>query len=175
MNSKFKVNIPNILTILRIIIIPFFFAVILRKMYITAVILFTIGGVSDFFDGYLARRYNIVSEFGKVADPLADKLMQFAGLLSLTINGVIEPVIIIIIGIKEFLMGVGTLVLFKRRHIVNGANWYGKITTFLIYLAVILLLLDIEFGRYILYVSVATTIFSFVMYGILAKKAISET
>ena len=160
---------------LRIFLIPFFFVSILNEKYLPAAILFIIGWISDILDGYYARRLNIVSEFGKIADPLADKLMQFAGLLSLTINGVIEPLIIIIIGAKEFLMGVGTIFLFKHKHKVNSANWYGKVTTALIYLSVVLLLFDIKIGIYILYLSVITTIFSFIMYALLAKKAISNT
>ena len=174
-SKKLNINIPNILTIFRIIVIPFFALSILNKFYTYAIILFTVAGISDVLDGYLARKYDIVSEFGKVADPIADKLMQFTAVLTLTINGAIEPIIIIIIGIKELLMGIGTIFLFKRLHTFNAANWYGKITTFLIYTAVILILFDVGFGKYILYLSIVMTVFSFVMYGLLTKKVINKS
>lgn len=172
--KKIDINIPNALTILRIIIVPFFAAAILNKLYLAAVGLFTLAGISDVLDGYIARKYNMVSEFGKVADPIADKLMQFTALLTLTINGAIPLVIIIIIGIKELLMGIGTIILFKKKQMFNAANWYGKSTTILIYIAVILLLFNINAGVYVLYLSVAMTLFSFVMYGISAKRSIGK-
>jgi len=169
-----KNNIPNTLTILRVIIIPFFAAAILTGRYLLAVFLFSLAGLSDVLDGYLARKYDLVSEFGKVADPVADKLMQFTALLTLTINGLLDPLIIIIIGTKELLMGAGTFILFRKKRVINPAGWYGKVTTILIYSAVILLLLGISAGIYVLYLAVVTAIFSFIMYGILAGKAIKK-
>lgn len=172
--KRIDINIPNALTILRIIIVPFFAAAILNRLYLAAVGLFTLAGISDVLDGYIARKFSLVSEFGKVADPIADKLMQFTALLTLTINGAIPPAIIIIIGCKELLMGIGTIILFKKKQVFNAANWYGKFTTILIYIAVILLLFNISTGIYVLYLSVAMTLFSFVMYGVTAKRTIGK-
>jgi cardiolipin synthase (CMP-forming) len=174
MKDKLKLNLPNILTLLRIIIIPFFTIAILNKLYVLAIVLFSLGAISDVLDGYIARKYDLVSEFGKVADPIADKLMQFAALLSLTINGDIPVLIIVIIGTKELIMGIGTIILFKKKQTFNAANWYGKITTILIYAAVVLLLFEIDFGIYILYASIITAVYSFFMYGFLAKKKIKD-
>ena len=174
-SKRLNINIPNMLTIFRIILIPFFAVSILNEFYTYAIILFTIAGISDVLDGYLARKHNIVSEFGKVADPIADKLMQFTAILTLTINGAIEPIIIIIFSVREILMGLGTILLFKNKHTFNSANWYGKITTFLIYAAVILILFDVGFGKYVLYISILMTIYSFIMYGLQTKKVISKS
>ena len=78
-----KENIPNILTIIRFILIPFIFTSVVNNDYLAALIIFTISAITDVLDGYIARKYNYITDLGKLIDPLADKLTQVSLLLSL--------------------------------------------------------------------------------------------
>lgn len=80
-----KENIPNILTIIRFIFIPFIFTSVVNNDYLVALIIFTISAITDILDGYIARKYNYITDLGKLIDPLADKLTQVSLLLSLSI------------------------------------------------------------------------------------------
>ena len=77
-----KENIPNILTIIRFILIPFLYISVLSHHYLTALIIFTISALTDILDGYIARKYNYITDIGKLIDPLADKLTQISLLIS---------------------------------------------------------------------------------------------
>ena len=83
-------NLPNKLTLLRLILIPFFIAAFYLGFfaghYFVALGIFVVASLTDFLDGYIARKYNMITDFGKLADPVADKLMQFAMLIALTFN-----------------------------------------------------------------------------------------
>ncbi len=90
--SSFLRNIPNILTVSRIILAPIFFILFIYNYYYLALILFFFASVTDFLDGFLARKFNIISKFGKMYDPLADKILVFLGWLCF----IIKPPYIII-------------------------------------------------------------------------------
>lgn len=173
-------NVPNILTVLRFILIPVFAYFLCMEYYIVAVILFLAGGLTDVLDGYIARRYNLVTSWGKIADPLADKLMQITALVILTSWGLpwslnkIPVELLAIILAKEILMGIGAIVLYKQDNYVVSANWYGKIVTVVFYLAIIMLIFDKPFSRPILFglpfnrlfflLAVLAALFAFYMY-----------
>ena len=72
-----KENIPNILTIIRFILVPFIYTSVINKHFLTALIIFTISALTDILDGYIARKFNYITDIGKLMDPLADKLTQF--------------------------------------------------------------------------------------------------
>ena len=100
-------NIANMITILRILLIPvylYFFYSSLRNNILFAGIIFIIAGISDVLDGYIARKYNMTSRLGIVLDPIADKLMTFTILISFTTKGIIPSWILIALGIKEIAM-----------------------------------------------------------------------
>lgn len=142
-------NIPNILTALRFAIIPVFAYYLSTRHYVIAVILFLAGGLTDILDGYIARKCNLVTSWGKIADPLADKLMQITALVILSLVLNIVPVeLLLVIMAKEILMGIGALVLYKQNNFVVSANWYGKMATVIFYLAIVLLVFDEPFGRW---------------------------
>ena len=143
-------NIPNILTALRFILIPVFAYFLYTEHYVTAVILFLAGGLTDVLDGYIARRCNLVTSWGKIADPLADKLMQATAIVILTYAGKIPVELLAVIFAKEIFMGIGALVLYKQDNYVVSANWYGKMATVVFYLAIIMLIFDDTFGQWIL-------------------------
>jgi cardiolipin synthase len=169
------VNVPNILTIIRFLIIPVFGYFLCAREFITAAILFIAGGVTDVLDGYIARKYDLVSSWGKIADPVADKLMQLTALLILSVVLQIIPIeFLIIILVKETLMGIGALILYKRNNYVVSANWYGKMTTVVFYLAIIMMMFDEPFSvwsiwgipsnKFVFILAIITALFAFLMY-----------
>ena len=144
-------NIPNVLSIIRIIfIIPFIFAVI-DDDYTTAGIILIISGISDFLDGYIARKYNQITQFGKMLDPTADKLTLMAVMVCVGMKfNKIFPFMIILIT-KEILMLIAGAILLHKKLTPPSAKWYGKLSTIVFYVSVIIIIslkaiwnLDIE-------------------------------
>ena len=118
-------NIPNILTIFRILLIPVFIVFFSKGMYPSAIVVYGIAGVTDVLDGYIARKNNIITDFGKLADPLADKLMQVTAFTALTVRGWIPWPIVVVLAAKEILMVCGAFFLLKRKEVVVSADWFG--------------------------------------------------
>lgn len=138
-------HIPNILTIIRFLLIPFILLNIFTGNYILAFVFFTISGITDIADGFIARKFNLISNFGKLMDPLADKLTQIATLTSLVIVNIIPLWILIIVLLKEFIMIVGASFLYGK-DVVVYSKWYGKLATVLFYLAIVFSLVIKQFN-----------------------------
>ena len=169
-------NIPNALTIVRFILIPFIVYYILTGQYIAGFVILTISGLTDTLDGFIARKFNFITNFGKLIDPLADKSTQIAVLASLTFKGIVPLWILLIVFIKEILMVSGASFLYGKKLVVSS-RWYGKLATVLFYVAIVCSLFIeywnttvnpstplFDFDDYIYYLAIATTIFSLVMY-----------
>ena len=169
-------NIPNALTIIRFILIPFIVYFILTGQYILAFIMLTISGLTDILDGCIARKFNFITNFGKLMDPLADKATQIAVLASLTFKGTVPFWILLIVFLKEFIMVSGASFLYGKKLVVSS-RWYGKLATVLFYIAIVCSFFIeywntsinpsaplLEFDNYIYYLAVLTTIFSLIMY-----------
>ena len=165
-------HVPNALTILRFLFIPFIVLNIFMEEYILAFIFFTISGLTDIADGFIARKFNYISTFGKLMDPLADKLTQISALASLCITDIVPIWILVIVLFKEFFMISGASFLYGKDLVVYS-KWYGKLATVLFYLAIVASLLvkqfgltgiynSIDFGLYCL--ALIATIFSLIMY-----------
>lgn len=137
-------HIPNILTIVRFLLIPFILLNIFTGNYILAFIFFTLSGITDIADGCIARKFNLISNFGKLMDPLADKLTQIATLASLTIVKIIPIWILAIVLLKEFIMIVGASFLYGK-DVVVYSKWYGKLATVLFYVAIVFSLITKQF------------------------------
>lgn len=132
-------SIPNILTILRILLIPvylYFFYSNLSNSFLLAGLVFILAGISDILDGYIARKYNMTTKLGIILDPAADKLMTFTILISFISKGIIPFWILTAIGIKEVIMILGgsILYLFKGKQVLPS-NKYGKVATTSFYAA----------------------------------------
>ena len=138
-------HIPNILTIIRFLLIPIILIYIFTGNYILALIVFTISALTDIADGFIARKFNLVSNFGKLMDPLADKLTQIATLTSLVIIHIIPIWILIIVISKEFIMICGASFLYGK-DVVVYSKWYGKLSTVLLYIAIVFSLLTKQFA-----------------------------
>lgn len=131
-----NLTIPNALSLLRIIIVPFFAWAFIVGNLPVAVILLALSGLSDMFDGMIARKFNQITELGKMLDPLADKLTQGVVALCLGIRfPVICPVLIIFI-VKELCMLCCAVVLLKKKKRPCAAKWYGKVATVMFYVSV---------------------------------------
>ena len=138
-------HIPNILTIIRFLLIPIILIYIFTGNYILALIVFTISALTDIADGFIARKFNLISNFGKLMDPLADKLTQIATLTSLVIKEIIPIWILIIVISKEFIMICGASFLYGK-DVVVYSKWYGKLSTVLLYIAIVSSLLTKQFA-----------------------------
>lgn len=165
-------QIPNILTIIRFLLIPFIVISIFQGDYISGIILFTISGATDVLDGFIARKFNLISNFGKLMDPLADKLTQIAVLTSITLVHIIPVWILVIVVLKELIMVMGASFLYGK-DVVVYSKWYGKLATVLFYLAIVISLITIQlnitgflyFIDLVIYCfALISTIFSLIMY-----------
>lgn len=134
-------NIPNILTILRIVLVPIYlyiFYTIGENHLLYAGLIFILAGITDLLDGHIARKYDQVTDLGAMLDPFADKLMTFAVLISFTTTNLIPAWIIKVLGVKELAMIIGGIVLFTfKGKQVLPADKYGKIATTSFYLAIL--------------------------------------
>ena len=166
-----KKHIPNILTICRFIFIPFIFGSILQKNFLLAFIFLTISGITDVLDGFIARKYNFITNFGKLIDPLADKFTQISTLIALSWIGIIPFWFLMVVFLKEALMIAGASFLYGKNLVVSS-RWYGKLATVLFYIAIVCSFiinyfnLSLNFDNYIYYLALVATIFSLVMYYI---------
>lgn len=160
--------VPNILTVIRFIFIPSIIVSLIYDNYVLALILFTLSSLTDILDGKIARKYNAISDFGKLMDPLADKLTQLSVLLTLAVKNVIPFWIVVILVLKETVMIAGASFLYGKSLVVSS-KWYGKLTTVLIYIAVVSsCLIKIfnlpEFDIYIYVLAIIFAIFSLIKY-----------
>lgn len=133
--------IPNILTTARLILVPIFAYLILGTQNLTAAaIVLILSGITDIVDGYIARRFHMVSNFGKVYDPFVDKLMQITAVVCLALTEIIPTWIIVIVLSKEIAMIVIGGILYLKK-IVVYSNWYGKAATVIFYAIIFILIL----------------------------------
>ena len=126
--EKYKHQIPNSLTVFRIILIPVFIYFALNDCYILALIVFVVAAMTDAFDGLIARRFGYVSNFGKIVDPLADKLLVASALIIFSYWGILFWWLTAIILLREVFMTIYRELL-KKRGIFLAANRYGKMKT----------------------------------------------
>ncbi len=167
--KKIAKHIPNILTIFRFILIPFIVLNLANDKYLAAFVIFTVSGLTDILDGFIARKFNFISNFGKLIDPLADKCTQIITLATLALKNIIPMWIIIIVILKEFIMVAGASFLYGKELVVSS-KWYGKLATVLFYIAIVCSLFikefnfTFDFSLYIYYLALISTIFSLLMY-----------
>lgn len=132
-------NLPNKLTIGRVVVVPVFMAAYMLGHYYIALVLFLIASLTDFLDGYLARKNNLVSNFGKIMDPLADKVLVYSALCLMVEDHVVPGWMLVVILAREFTIA-GMRAVAAAEGIVIAAAWSGKIKTVLQMIAVPLLM-----------------------------------
>ncbi|MCD8232407.1 MAG: CDP-diacylglycerol--glycerol-3-phosphate 3-phosphatidyltransferase [Clostridiales bacterium] len=185
-------NLPNKLTMFRVILIPFFVFFLLTDIGlgkiapILALIIFIVASLTDMLDGKIARKYNLVTNFGKFMDPLADKLLVCSALICLIELDKAASWIVIIIIAREFIIS-GFRLIATEHQIVIAASMWGKFKTTFQMAAIILLILNCAWsltiggvdviyvlGQIVLYVALALTIISLVDYLMKNKGVLSE-
>ena len=176
-------NLPNKLTILRVLLIPFFVLFTLVDLvpgyskYI-AVAVFVIASLTDLLDGKIARKYNLITNFGKFMDPLADKLLVSAALICLASNGMLPAWIVIVIISREFIIS-GFRLVASDNGVVIAASYWGKWKTTFQMVMIIVLLLDFGgifdlIGQILIWVSLILTVVSLLDYLVKNKHVLSE-
>lgn len=141
-------NLPNKLTVMRMILIPFFVFFMLAPYFegygnYIAVAIFIIASLTDMLDGKIARKYNLVTDFGKFMDPLADKLLVCSALICLIQLGQLPAWMVIIIVSREFIIS-GFRLVAAEQGIVIAASYWGKFKTTFQMIAVVLMILNFE-------------------------------
>lgn len=175
-------NLPNKLTIARVIMVPFLVLFMLTDIggeanrYISLII-FVAASVTDWFDGYLARKNNLVTNFGKFMDPLADKLLVCSALICLIELDRLEAWIVIIIIAREFIIS-GFRLIAAENGVVIAANYWGKFKTVSQMIMTILLILNMGgifnmLEQIFIWLSVALTVISLVTYIMQNKNVLS--
>jgi cardiolipin synthase (CMP-forming) len=165
-------NIPNMLTIFRLILIPAFISIFFShssNSLLYSIIIFLLAGITDFLDGYLARKHNLITKLGIVLDPLADKLMLITVLTCLVINMYIPIWVLLIISAKEVFMIFCGIFIYKKGNVIPS-NIFGKSSTIFFYISILILVFNKTVGVYLLYISVATALLALTNYFIIYTK-----
>ena len=161
-------NLPNKLTLLRVIMVPFFIAAFMTEHYFISLVIFLAASVTDYFDGSIARKHNLVTNFGKIMDPLADKILVYSALCLFLGSGYIKAWMLIVILAREFVVaGMRTVAASEGRVLAAGMS--GKIKTVLQMAGVCIMLLGLAVsepkyiytaGYYIFLASIVMTVYS---------------
>ncbi len=174
-------NVPNALTMLRAALIPVFLVLYYVSRRYEALAVFLLASATDLLDGYIARKYNLVTNFGKLMDPLADKLMVISVLLVQTFGGILPPAAVIIVLLKEILMVVGGMYMLKKG-IVVYSEIVGKAAQFLFIVALSLSFFHedflaagiVQWDMLTLWVSVGLTLLALAFYTRRALEKLKE-
>lgn len=175
-NNKKKIKneiftIPNILSFFRLALIPLIvWLYCFKESYLWVAILLIISGLSDIVDGYIARRFNMISDFGKALDPIADKLTQISMLGCLVTRFSLLAIPLVLLSLKEATALILRGIILKKTKSVQGAVWHGKMNTVLIYSTIFLHIIWYNIPAIIsnvtIVISTAAIILSFVLYTI---------
>ena len=181
-DSRYKnkiLTIPNVLSFFRLCLIPIIvWLYISKEDYFWTLIVLLLSGLTDVVDGIIARKCNMISDFGKAFDPIADKLTQAAMLCCLVVRFNYMLIPLGMLAIKEVVTGITALISIKKTEQVEGAVWHGKLTTVVLYLmmAVHLVWFNIPTTVSLIMVGVCIgiMIMSFIMYSVRNIKAIKN-
>ena len=164
-------TIPNTLSFFRLCLIPVIVWLYVGKQdYLWTLLILTLSGVTDIVDGIIARKFNMVSNFGKAFDPVADKLTQMAMLFCLVSRFKYMMVPFVLLVVKEVFTGITALVSIKKTNTVKGAVWHGKLTTVSLYAMMAIHIIWFNIPRTLSLILVGICIgimlMSFIMYAI---------
>lgn len=172
-------TIPNLLSFFRLCLIPLFvWLYCIKKEYLWTGYVLLLSGVTDIVDGFIARHFNMISDFGKILDPVADKLTQGAMLLCLLtrFQWMIVPLVLLVI--KELFAAITGCLVIRKTGEVFGADWHGKVATFLLDAMVILHVfwydIPMKVSNLLIAVCIVMMAVSLVLYGIRNIKALQK-
>ncbi|MEG1943279.1 MAG: CDP-alcohol phosphatidyltransferase family protein [Angelakisella sp.] len=171
-------QLPNLLSLVRLLLIPVIFNNYLNARspldFLLCGVLLVISGITDIADGVIARKFNLISNVGKVLDPVADKLTQFAVALVLCMrHSWIWPLLALLV-VKDMTMAVLGIYLYRRYRYIGSAKWYGKVATIVFYVVIIAVvaLPDMLVAEHLtlpIYIIIGAMLFSGIMYAVSAS------
>lgn len=178
--SKYQkkiLTIPNLLSLLRIFMIPpLVWLYCIKEDYFATLVLLTLSGITDVADGIIARRFNMISDFGKAFDPVADKLTQAVMLFCLTARFELMLLPLLLLVVKETIAAITGILSIKKSGKVMGALWHGKAATVMLYIIMAMHIIWFDLPLTVSYVSIlacsAMMIFSAILYSIRNIKVI---
>ena len=164
-------NLPNLLSIIRIILAPVFALVFFigtgsayeQTLLIVAALVLILSGLTDFFDGVIARSYNMITELGKFLDPFADKLTQAIVCVCITIKHIEFLLVLIPFFIKELMSLAASVVFIKEKMVLPSSRWYGKATTFIFYILTIVIIVVPDLPSAVIYVFSGIIVFFLIL------------
>ena len=171
----------------RIILVPVFLVLFVKSeqtpglnvYYWLMLATIAVSGLTDFFDGRVARKFNMVTDWGKMLDPIADKITIGAIIVALSIKHPIVIAMVALYIVKEGYMSIMGVILLKKGSKIEGAMWYGKVCTFATYVIIILLLVVKDMPQMwvdiLVFVNMAIMLFTFIMYIPYHIKKLKET
>lgn len=177
-------TIPNILSYIRILLIPIIIFKYLHadsvKDYQIVAIIVAISGITDLFDGLIARKFNMITELGKALDPIADKLTHISLVICLSVRYHWMISFLILVTIKEGFMGVmGIIMLRKKQKKLDGAKWFGKVSTAIFDLFMVILILfpsiPESYSMIMIMISAVFMLISFIGYIFVFQKMWKES
>ena len=162
-------TIPNILSFFRIALIPVIVWVYCGlEMPLLALAFILLSGLTDIVDGYIARKYNMITDFGKSIDPIADKMTQIAVLICLVTRFKLMLLPLCIMAVKETVLLLARLWLFRKTEKIYGAVWHGKVNTTMLYIMIythiIWFNINAIVSTVLIYISAGFMMFSFISY-----------
>ena len=158
---------PNMLTALRISLVPmmiYSYLYMRQNGEMIAFLIFIFSGITDIADGYIARKYNMITKIGTVLDPLADKMMLVAVLTIFSLTNKISYWILIIMALKELFMILSAYFLYSSEDIVIPANIYGKISTIMFYISSLAIMVELSIGSFFMNIFVVLNLISLFVY-----------
>ncbi len=174
-------NLPNALSLLRLVMVPSFVGVFFSDIphaHRWAGVIFLVAAITDMLDGRIARKYNKITRLGRVLDPLADKLMTAAALVCIFVADIIPLWIFIVYAAKEFLMMIGSIVLYKHIDDVPPSNYLGKTSTVVFFascLAMMMFEIPKTAATIVMSCALALTLAAFIVYGMKMLRLIRES
>ena len=163
-------TVPNVLSLFRICLIPVFvWLYCVENAYVLTGCILLLSGLTDIVDGFVARRFNLVSDLGKILDPIADKVTQTSMIFCLLTRFPMMIVPLALMIVKEFFLGITGYMVIQKTGEVYGANWHGKVNTCLLYAMMVIHVVWYDIGTVLstlsIGVCVAMMIVSLILYG----------
>ena len=172
-------NLPNRLTLLRIVLVPVTAVLVALEKHTAAGAVFIAAALTDFLDGYIARSRNLITNFGKFMDPLADKLLVVSAMICLTSLGWLPAWFTIIVVAREFFISGFRLIAVENGKVI-AAGWWGKFKTAFSMIMIIVMVLHIDnpviyvIEQVLMWVSLALTVISMIDYVVKNKEVLKE-
>ncbi|MEG2410898.1 MAG: CDP-alcohol phosphatidyltransferase family protein [Erysipelotrichaceae bacterium] len=156
-------SIPNCLCYMRLLLLPIFIYVYIKANsnydYFIASGIILLSGLTDFADGFIARKFNMITELGKALDPFADKCTQVAIAFCLMFRFPLAIPLFIILVLKDGFLGISSLLMYRHGRKLDGAQWYGKVATAVFYVSMVILIVWVKIPQEVANILIGVSIF----------------